>query len=85
MKNPEKTFGWIVGILKKYGVSFVITGGLAAKSYGSTRPINDIDIDIHDQDFDLILPDVKPYVTFGPARYLDERWDLLLMNLKYEC
>lgn len=83
MKNPEKSFHWIIGILKKHNVSFVVTGGLAAKSYGSPRPLNDIDIDIHDKDFKTILDDIKPYLIFGPAHYQDERWDLLLATLNH--
>ena len=84
MKNPEQTFKWIVGILRKHGVLFIVTGGLAAKSYGSPRALNDIDIDIHDKDFELILDDIKPYIVFGPAHYHDERWDLLHVVINYE-
>ncbi len=82
--NSEKNFNWIISVLKKHNVRFVITGGLAAKSYGSPRPLNDIDIDIHDKDLYLILEDVKPYITFGPEQYKDERWDLLLMTLNHD-
>ncbi|MFA6365367.1 MAG: hypothetical protein WCW78_03125 [Candidatus Paceibacterota bacterium] len=84
MKNPEKTFHWIIGILTKHKIPFVVTGGLAAKSYGSPRELNDFDIDIHDKDFPLFVDEVKPYIIFGPAKYHDERWDLLLMTLNHE-
>ena len=84
MRNSKKTFNWIIGILKEHDVPFVITGGLAGKSYGSPRPLNDIDIDIHDEDFDRILDEIKPYLIFGPAHYKDERWDLLLATLNHE-
>jgi len=84
MKNPRKTFSWIINILKKYNIPFVVTGGLAAKSYGSARELNDIDIDIHDKDLNLIFKEVEPYVVFGPKQYKDERWDLLLLMLNYE-
>jgi hypothetical protein len=84
MRNSEKTFHWIINILKKHAIPFVITGGLAGKCFGSPRPLNDIDIDIHDKDFDRILEDIKPYIIFGPGRYRNERWDLLLMTLNHE-
>jgi hypothetical protein len=84
MKNPENTFRWITSVFNKHNIPFVVTGGLAAKSYGSPRPLNDIDIDIHDKDFDLILEDVKDYVVFGPAQYKDERWDSLLITLNHK-
>lgn len=84
MKNPKKTFQWIIGVLNKHNVPFVVTGGLAGKSYGSLRPLNDIDIDIHDKDFDLIMDDIKPHIVFGPGHYEDERWNLLLATLNHE-
>lgn len=84
MKNPEKTFNWIVDVFRKHNVSFVVTGGLAAKSYGSPRSLNDIDIDIRDENFALILEDIRPYIVFGPVQYRDERWDLLLATLDHE-
>jgi len=84
MKNPERTFKWITSVLDKHQIPFVITGGLAGKSYGSPRPLNDIDIDIHDKDFGVILDDIKPYIIFGPSRHKDERWDLLLATLNHE-
>jgi hypothetical protein len=83
LKNIAGTFQWIVAVLQKHAVPFVVTGGLAARSYGSSRPLNDIDIDIPSGDFVKILPDIKPYVVFWPARYLDEKWDLPLMTLDH--
>lgn len=84
MKNPEKTFVWIVSLLQARGVPFVVVGGLAAKSYGSPRPLNDIDIDIPDASFDIIRDAIGRYAVFGPARYRDERWDVLLATLNHE-
>ena len=84
MKNPGKTFNWIIGILKKNNIPFVITGGLAAKSYRSPRNLNDIDIDVHDKDLNSILKEIRLYITFGPEQYKDERWDLLLLTLNHE-
>lgn len=83
-KSTEKAFRWIVEVLGKYDVPFQITGGLAAKIYGSDRPLADIDIDIPEGQFKDILSDVKDYVIFGPERFTDNNWDLLLMTLKYE-
>ncbi|MDO8558607.1 MAG: hypothetical protein Q7S09_05525 [bacterium] len=84
MKNTEKAFKWIIGILKKHEVPFQITGGLAAKVYGSNRPLADIDIDIPDDDFPKIMEDVNKFIVYGPAHYNDERWDCKLMTLSFE-
>lgn len=81
--KQDKAFKWIISILNKHRVPFVVTGGLAAKSYGSPRLLNDIDIDIPSKCFKVILNEVRPFVIYGPGRYKDERWDLLLMTLVY--
>lgn len=75
-KDPSASFRWIVSVLRARGVAFVVSGGLAAKSYGADRPLNDIDLEIHGADFPRILDDIKPYATFGPARWRDEKWDV---------
>ncbi|MDO8518107.1 MAG: hypothetical protein Q7S26_02345 [bacterium] len=82
-KNTEGAFRWIVGLLRKHSIPFRIAGGFAASIYGSARPIADIDIGIPDDRFDDLYEDVKEYVTFGPAQYLDREWDLKLMTLMY--
>ena len=79
----EAALKWIVGILETHRVPFQITGGFAAHIYGSGRPVNDIDIDVPDDKMELLLPDIAPYVTSGPARYVDERWDTKLITVVY--
>lgn len=83
MKNPKKALIWITDILKRYHIPFQISGGLAARAYGATRDLEDIDIDIPDNCFDLIKDELKEYIIFGPERFKDGNWDLLLMTLDY--
>ncbi|MEI6498805.1 MAG: hypothetical protein WCO23_02495, partial [bacterium] len=75
---------WIAKILERAKIPYEITGGFAACVYGSQRSINDIDIDIPEDRFDDILPDVKDYIAYGPAQFKDEKWDLKLMTLNYK-
>lgn len=82
-KDTKLALEWITGILRKYQVPFQISGGCAAKIYGSPRELNDIDIDIPEDCFGKILADVKPFVIYGPAQYKDQKWDLYLMTLNY--
>ncbi len=84
MKNTESAFYWIVGVLKNHKIPFQVSGGLAARLYGSVRKLADIDIDIPEDRFLDILSEVKDRVKFGPRRYQDENWDLLLLTLTYE-
>ena len=84
IQKTEKAFQWIIHILEKHNTPFQITGGLAARAYGSDRPLNDIDIDVPEEKFNQITPDIKDYIIRGPERFIDDKWDLLLMTLKFE-
>ncbi len=82
-RDTKRALEWIVGILKNHQVPFQISGGCAAKIYGSPRKLNDVDIDIPENSFEKILADVKPYIVFGPSQYKDKKWDLYLMTINY--
>lgn len=79
----EKALIWITDILKKHNIPFQITGGFAARIYGTTRPLADIDIDIPEDEFDVVKPEVLNFITYGPANYKSDKFDLLLMTLNY--
>ncbi len=83
-KKTIKALLWIHGIFEKHKIEYEISGGFAAKLYGSPRSVNDIDIEIPESFFHTILPDMFPYLTFGPARYKNEKWDCELMKISYE-
>lgn len=83
-KNTEEAFKWIVSILQDNKIPFQFSGGFAARLYGSNRPLYDIDIDLPDRYFSQTQILVKKYITFGPERYHDENFDLLLLTLKYK-
>ena len=83
INNTAEAFRWIIQILKKHKVPFQISGGLAAKAYGSSRPLADIDIAIPENRFNDILPDVKTHIISGPVRFEDENFNCLLMTLNY--
>ena len=83
----EKTVAalkWIIGILNSHSIPYQISGGFAAKLYGSKRKLNDIDIDIPEKSFETILDEVRDYIVDGPRQYVDGKWDLYLMTLDYK-
>lgn len=85
MKNNAKTaLKWIVAILRKHDIPFQVTGGLAAIAYGASRELADIDIDIPEEAFEIIQPAVAAHITFGPAQFKSEQWNLYLMTLNYQ-
>ena len=83
MKNTRKAFFWIMSILKKNKIPFRISGGFAAKIYGSKRTLADIDIEINEKNFDKILPYVNKYLLWGPKRYKDNVFNTYGMSMKY--
>ena len=74
---------WILIILRKNNIDYQITGGLAANLYGSTRELYDIDLEVSDSDVNRLSEICREYIVYGPERYVDEHFDLLLMTLKY--
>jgi len=84
MKKTKSAFLWIIDILRKNKISFLISGGLASKIYGSERPLADIDIEVKEEDILFLKEKVKKFIIYGPKRYKDSEFDLLLMTLKYK-
>ena len=82
-EHTLRALHWIVSELDHRHIPYQISGGFAAKLYGSPRPLNDIDIDIPDDAFTEIEPVLRPYLSYGPARYADAKWDILLMTADY--
>lgn len=78
-----QAFQWITDILFKHNMLFQVTGGLAAKIYGSQRDLNDIDLDVQTESLVLLVPLVKEYIIYGPTRYNNGKWDLELMTLRF--
>jgi hypothetical protein len=83
MRDTKSALKWIVTILNKHKINYQISGGLAGKIFGSKRELNDIDIDISEKDFSKILPEISNYIIYGPARYIDDKWNLKLITLNY--
>ncbi len=82
-KRTIRALIWITSILSKYDIPYQIAGGFAAKIYGSPRHLNDIDIDIPDARFAELIDELSPYITFGPARFKDDKWDCEQITLNY--
>ena len=83
MKDTKQAFLWIVRKLNENDIRFRISGGMAARVYGSSRPLADIDIEIPDEGLDKVLPSVKEHIIERPHRYKDNEWDIYYMVLEY--
>ena len=74
---------WIADTLREKDIPFQVVGGLAARAYGATRPLADIDLYVPGACFPDLLPEIDTYLTFGPEPYTDDLWDLTWMALDY--
>ncbi len=83
MRDTKASLLWITHILNELDIPFQIAGGLAARAYGSTRELIDIDIDIPEDKFKLVKEKVSEFVVFGPSQIKEKPWDLLLMTLNH--
>lgn len=82
-KDTKKALQWIVRLLHKNRIPFHVTGGFAARIYGSKRRLRDIDIEIPSSGMKKILKDIKSYVIYGPAHYKDRHFDVPLITVEY--
>lgn len=80
MPDTKEAFIWITSILRNKNIPFQVTGGLAARIYGSPRELADIDFEIPNDRF----PEIKDYLVFGPTQYKDESFDIFLATLRYK-
>ena len=69
--------------MNKNKIDYQITGGFAGKIFGSKRKLNDIDIDISEENFKYLIPEISEYIIYGPAHHKDVKWDLELITLNY--
>ena len=83
--NPKETAAlrWIASEMALAGIPYQITGGLAARVYGSTRNLYDIDLDVPEASMGELTRRLREHVVYGPARYKDAFWDLQLVTLDY--
>jgi hypothetical protein len=78
---------WIVSLLTRYEIPYQICGGMAAKAYGATRPLVDIDFyaalqgSPHFQEF---LKEIHPYRIREWSPHLSASWDIIYLALNYQ-
>ena len=82
-RNTAAAFRWIVDLLRRRHVKFKLSGGLAARVYGSRRELNDIDIFLDERDIIALAPSLRRFAIFGPKRYRDRNWDVFLLTVRY--
>lgn len=88
--DPQKigqALSWIVSLLNRYSIPYQVCGGTAARAYGATRPLVDIDIYASLQDnphFQAFMDEIQPYIIREFTPHLSASWDILYLALNYQ-
>jgi len=88
--DPQKigqALNWIVSLFNHYSIPYQICGGMAARAYGATRPLVDIDLYAPLQDaphFQAFMGELKPYIIREFVPHLSISWDILYLALNYQ-
>lgn len=74
---------WIVDLLRRHGIPFQVVGGLAARAWGATRPLVDLDLYVPRQGAERILPEIADRITrpLGPVD--GEHWRMDFLQLEH--
>ncbi|MBF8221870.1 nucleotidyltransferase family protein [Halomonas sp. 328] len=74
---------WIVSLLKKRQIPFLVCGGLAARGYGATRALNDIDLFVPGEHFDAVVEAGQAFISKPARHYREAGWDLTYVQFKH--
>lgn len=80
--TAAEALAWITGLLNRRGVTFQLVGGAAARAWGATRPLVDLDFYV-DADLGELASELEPWIVSPSGRHVDEHWDLVFLQLDY--
>ena len=83
-RDSKAALSWIIDALTTRGIPFALVGGVAANAYGSTRALNDIDIDVPDGAIPLLASDLKEHISFGPVQHESAQFRCLLLGFIFQ-
>lgn len=73
---------WIIDAFARTDAQYQAVGGLAARAYGATRPLIDLDFYVRSVDLPRVLTSVADACVWGPEHFRDENWDLTFAKLE---
>lgn len=83
-QKQKEALLFLTGKLKENSVAFQVTGGLAAKVYGSTRPLYDIDLEVSHLDIQKVRVIFKDYIVDDFYHLQDNVFDIYLLSFKID-
>jgi len=82
--TAAEALAWITDLLRRAGVRFQLVGGGAARAWGATRALVDLDFYV-DADLRELAAELDPWLVRRPGRHVDEHWDLTYLQLYYRA
>lgn len=83
--SPEaRALAWIVDLLRRLEVPFQVVGGLAARAYGATRSLVDLDFYVPTDRLNEIAAAAPAHVVRPPSKHGDDDWDIVFMAFEHE-
>jgi hypothetical protein len=74
---------WITDVFARADVTYQAVGGIAARAFGATRPVADLDFYLDRTDLAAVLGDVREFCVWGPSHFRDETWDLTFAKVDW--
>lgn len=83
--TQKEVLSYLVQSLDSENIEFQVSGGLAAIAHGASRPLYDIDLEIHKDDVEKVRGMFKEYITEDWNNDLegpDDQFDIWMMKLE---
>jgi predicted nucleotidyltransferase len=84
MRYTKVALKWIIDLMENNNIQYQVVGGLAAKAYGASRELVDIDLYVSGKDFLKVCDLAKEYITWGPSHFKNESWDLEYAKFEFK-
>lgn len=82
-ERAADALAWLCDLLRERGVRFAAVGGLAARAWGASRPLVDLDFLVAGEDLDRVEPDLAPFVVRPLSPHRDDRREFSCLRLEY--
>jgi len=82
-EDIRRSLLWITLVFARANVRYQAVGGIAARAFGATRPLADLDFYLDVSDLASVLGEVREFCVWGPRHFRDETWDLTFAKVEW--
>ncbi len=81
--RAAEALGWLIDLFRDRNVRYAAAGGLAARAWGASRPLVDLDFYVAGEDLERLESELAPYVSSPLTQIESDHWSLALLKLEY--